>query len=143
MTPLDRFLAQVKFREDGCWEWTGARHVKGYGQIKVNNRAVRAHRFSYETFVAPIPDGLTIDHLCRHTWCVNPDHLRPLDHLANSSDNAQSRRTHCPSGHPYDAVNTLIGRRTGSGAPFRRCRTCASAQQRAWRDRNKAKSDTR
>ena len=39
---------------------------------------VMAHRFAYEEYVGPIPDGLQIDHLCRNKWCVNPEHLEPV-----------------------------------------------------------------
>lgn len=37
----------------------------------------------YELLVGPIPEGLTIDHLCRNTMCVNPDHLEPVTHREN------------------------------------------------------------
>jgi len=31
----------------------------------------------------PIPDGLTLDHLCRVRHCVNPDHLEPVTQTEN------------------------------------------------------------
>lgn len=42
----------------------------------------------------------------------------------------QSKKTHCPKGHPYDAANTYM--RPSGG---RVCRICRRAQQRAWLDR--------
>jgi DNA-binding XRE family transcriptional regulator len=29
----------------------------------------------------PIPDGMVADHLCRHTLCVNPNHLESVTSL--------------------------------------------------------------
>jgi hypothetical protein len=40
----------------------------------------------------------------------------------------QAMRTHCPQGHPYDAVNTVI-----NADGKRRCRTCINARARARR----------
>lgn len=40
----------------------------------------------------------------------------------------QAERTHCPQGHPYDAVNTVI-----NADGKRRCRTCINARARARR----------
>lgn len=39
-----------------------------------------------------------------------------------------AERTHCPQGHPYDAVNTVI-----QGDGKRRCRTCINARARSRR----------
>lgn len=63
-----------------CWNWTASTR-NGYGQISVGGRKGRiagAHRVAYELLIGPIPDGLVIDHLCRNTLCVNPDHLEPV-----------------------------------------------------------------
>lgn len=48
--------------------------------------------------------------------------------LAALSSLPQAERTHCPQGHPYDAVNTVI-----QGDGKRRCRTCINARARARR----------
>lgn len=45
----------------GCWEWTANRDRDGYGTFVVDRRPRRAHRWSYEYFVGPIPPGLQID----------------------------------------------------------------------------------
>lgn len=60
----------------------------GYGEFftqRVNGKVkmVHAHRFSYEVVKGKIPDGLVIDHLCRNSKCVNPDHLEPVTQKEN------------------------------------------------------------
>lgn len=37
----------------------------------------------YERLAGPIPEGLTLDHLCENKDCVNPDHLDPCDRGEN------------------------------------------------------------
>jgi hypothetical protein len=42
-----------------------------------------SHKTYYERKYGNVPDGLTLDHLCRVRHCVNPDHLEPVPHLVN------------------------------------------------------------
>jgi len=65
-----------------CWIWTGAtRH--GYAAIWGGDRVVIGHRLTYEMLVGPIPEGLTLDHLCRATACINPGHTEPVSRAEN------------------------------------------------------------
>ena len=68
-----------------CWLWTGYITPLGYGTLTVRRlgRGFKAHRLVYELLVGPIPVGLELDHLCRNTRCVNPDHLEPVTHAEN------------------------------------------------------------
>lgn len=102
---------------DSCWEWTGGKS-KGYGYFFVlPRRHVKAYRFCYELLVGPIPEGLTLDHLCRNHGCVRPDHLEPVtlsENVARSNrvrSNVNSGRhnrvkTQCVQGHDYTEANT-------------------------------------
>lgn len=57
----NRFWAKVD-KTDECWLWTGTLTSHGYGQFKVNNRRLRAHRVAYGLTIGPIPDGAILDH---------------------------------------------------------------------------------
>ena len=72
-----RFWAKVRVSGD-CWEWTGATNSRGYGCLVRDKRGYLAHRYAYTLAVGPIPDGLTIDHLCGNKRCVRPEHLEPV-----------------------------------------------------------------
>lgn len=140
LTAMERFLKKVdQDAPDGCWRWTAGNNRRGGGGYGVfyeiatrdDAKQVLAHRFSYEAFVGPIPQGMDIDHLCRNIQCVNPKHLEVVTHRENirrgrspAADNA--RKTHCPNGHPFDEEHTY---RHGER---RQCRPCRNAYSRAY-----------
>lgn len=84
----------------------------------------------YEGLVGPIPDGFTLDHLCRNTSCANPAHLEPVTHEENvkrgRSGEGQALRTHCPQGHEYTDDNTY----QHGGRRF--CRACHRERNREY-----------
>lgn len=85
-TVEERFLAKVH-KTATCWLWQASTDGKGYGQMRItvdgDERLVQAHRLSHELFVGKIPDGKVVDHICHVVNCVNPDHLRAVDHKQN------------------------------------------------------------
>lgn len=131
LTSQERFW--LKVNKDGpvlnpelghCWEWTACLASKSrYGLFFTPGRTGVAHRFAYEWLVGPIPDGLTLDHLCRNRACVNPAHLEPVLPRTNvlrgvgvTAHNAA--KTHCKRGHPLTPENVYY--RKGG----RQCRLC-------------------
>lgn len=114
-----------------CWPWIMAKDHLGYGVWRKGgwSESRMAHRRMYELIVGRIPEGLTLDHLCRNRSCVNPDHLEPVELRENilRGDNPcaqNARKTHCPRGHPLAGRNLVIdqGRR--------RCRECLNKAKR-------------
>lgn len=70
----------------GCWIWTGHRNSAGYGGVRYGGRSMVAHRAYFAHYVAPIPAGLVVMHLCDEPACVNPDHLALGTQRANRTD---------------------------------------------------------
>jgi len=127
------FWERVQKEPGGCWLWTGQKRKDGYGRLCYRYNTDYAHRISYEIHKGPIPAGLHIDHLCRNTSCVNPDHLEAVT-LHENLDRGfapwavNKRKTHCPQGHEYDVQNTIID----NGK--RKCRLCTLERNRKrWR----------
>lgn len=128
--PAIRFWAKVE-KTERCWIWIGALR-NNYGRFGLTPKViVQAHRFAFENLIGPIPEGLHLDHLCRNTRCVNPDHLEPVTSKTNTqrgkAGTKDAIKTHCPKGHPYEGDNLEFHLSEGK----RRCRTCRNEQARA------------
>ena len=119
-TAEERFWAKVEVGV--CWRWTAALDTYGYGSFWLAPSMRLAHRVAWEMLVGPIPEGLTLDHLCRNRACVNPDHLEPVPHGENVRRSPAAHITRLrprepffPCGHPRSGEN-LLG--------CRKCRIC-------------------
>lgn len=126
---IARFWSQVE-KTDGCWNWTGAKHTQGYGLIKSGDISTRAHRISVLMSGREIPEEYQVDHLCKNTSCVNPDHLEVVTSKENTlrGDGPTAKnsvKTHCIHGHEFTEKNTRI-RKNDNGSSSRVCRVCAN-----------------
>ena len=138
-TLYQRFWAKVN-KTDTCWLWT-ASTIGGYGAIYAGERLGKnllAHRVAYEMLVGPIPEGLYLDHLCRVTLCVNPNHLEPVTQRENvlrgeSFMAKRARQTECLLGHPLSGAN-LYTYPNGN----RRCKICRNESLKRLYRRRKA-----
>lgn len=78
----------------GCWLWIGRRNNRGYGLTWADRVQISAHRLSHELFIGPIPQGLTIDHLCFTPACVNPNHIEAVSTATNNARSVARRGGH-------------------------------------------------
>jgi len=137
-SPEKRFWMKVDRRgPDECWLWTAKSVTRGgYGSFRVSpGKLMRSHRYAYELLIGPIPDGLTLHHLCETGACVNPAHLTPVSLEENSRLGSAALRTSwdrrreaefCGSGiHRFTPENTG---RDYRGRRF--CKACGNASAR-------------
>lgn len=131
----DRFWSSVD-KSGECWLYVGSTvDPDGYARFYAHGRRHMAHRFAYELVVAPIPEGLQVDHLCKVRNCVNPAHLEPVtpkeNNLRSESPAAKNAaKTRCVNGHVFTPENTYVHR-----GQARTCRTCNAkhVRRRYWR----------
>lgn len=134
------FFGKVK-KSSGCWKWLAHKTKDGYGQFAIDRKAYFAHRVAYTLLKGKIPNGLHIDHLCRHPWCVNPSHMEAVSLVTNTmrgnlgkvQRERHAKRTTCPKGHAKIGDNLVVYQK--GGYQCRGCRTCKREELRRWRKR--------
>ena len=143
---LSCFNRKYEKMPSGCWEWRAATGGNGYGIFWNGERTMVAHRWAYEQFTGPIPDGLELDHLCRNRCCVNPSHLEPVTHRENGLRGIAGQHriewpktnTECVNGHTLDEENTRTGFNP-DGRTYRVCKTCKRENRRKFYKKHSAK----
>lgn len=140
-SPDDRrlrpFWERVRVQDNGCWDHLGApTSNNGYPRIRRKRQRWVTHRYVWYLAEGRIPRDLEVCHTCDNPVCVNPFHLFLGTHTDNMRDmvakgriknHRNSRKTHCPWGHPYDDENTVWWRNR------RCCRACRDARNRRGR----------
>lgn len=98
MTTEEKILAMSSPEPmSGCWIWLGTIGKGGYGKITIGKRAdgsrrnTVAHLAAFELYKGKLPEGMEIDHKCRVTCCVNPDHLEAVTHVENMHRSFRAR----------------------------------------------------
>lgn len=68
-----------------CWVWVRYIGAGGYGHAtrRASDGSRVAHRVYWEDANGPVPQGMTLDHLCRNRACVNPAHLEAVPQSVN------------------------------------------------------------
>lgn len=91
-----------------CWDWRGYIQSGGYGQFRINNKGVLAHRASWAFYnQSIIPDELLVCHHCDNPKCINPKHLflgTALDNAHDSISKGRNAKSFC-AGHLHGRKN--------------------------------------
>ena len=116
-----------------CWLWKAGKVRDGYGNFRIGEKQVLAHRWTFERVNGSVPAGMELDHLCRVRHCCNPSHLEIVTRAVNQARGMKAQQTHCKNGHPYDEENTY---RKPSGR--RDCRACVRERVSQYRARKAA-----
>lgn len=120
--------AKIEFYLDkqpnGCWVWTRSKDIGGYGRVTWYGKGMPVHRAYLIDLGRNVPEGMTVDHLCRVRACANPDHLEVVTNRENilrgfGPPAVNARKTCCKNGHEFTNENTSI--RPNGG---RYCRAC-------------------
>lgn len=93
-----RFWSQVN-KDAECWNWIGVQ-AGSYGQLTVDGKRRRAHRFAWEMSNGPVPRGLVVMHTCDNRLCVRVSHLRLGTDGENIRDAARKGRMKQAEHHP-------------------------------------------
>jgi hypothetical protein len=151
---ISRFWLKVN-KTETCWLWAGSfgSRNRDYGFFFAGGKSHGAHRVAYELIKGEIPEGLCIDHLCRNTHCVNPNHLEAVTFSVNTMRGYIARgktrtkknynkkvnklkeiKTHCKNGHELNEENTGFHSYTSPKGkilgPYQFCRICWRAKSR-------------
>lgn len=142
---VDKFLSRyTPVTESGCWLWDGPVNEKGYGR----DGQLRAHRIAYELFNGAIPDGMTVDHMCRVRCCINPAHLQLMTHReANIQGGSGNRKFDpitgeqvCIRGHVMKGENVRVRYYKNSTRIFQlACQTCDAMHNESRKKRRLAR----
>lgn len=138
ITPAQERFERFIDRSGACWLWTGVRagHAPHqYGVFRVGTREddpkVYVHRYAYELWVGPIPEGMQVDHVkargCESKLCVNPDHLEAV---SGKENHRRKRLEVCRAGlhdltDPANVSWDKHGRRRG-------CKQCSRDRSREY-----------
>jgi hypothetical protein len=75
---LDILKRDCVINDEGCWLWQKSTSQQGYANKKIKGKNWRLHRYVHIILATNPPPSSkhTVDHICRNTTCIAPDHLR-------------------------------------------------------------------
>lgn len=124
---VDFVRAQMPDVQTPCIDWPKSCNRVGYGRRRFRGVTMGAHRAAWIEQHGDIPTGMTVDHMCFNTRCVNVEHLRLLTNEENAGNQRDAYKTHCANGHEYTPRNTY----RYPGTYRRACRACNLARYHA------------
>lgn len=120
------WLAKVRIDTHGCWLWTGSQDGHGYGSAYVHEHKEKrnVYRMMFEWVYGPVPEGYTLDHLCRVKLCCNPAHLEVVTKAVNIARAGLAHQAETPTCRKCGASDWMLNGVGSQGQPRRRCRNC-------------------
>ena len=109
-----------------------------YGAFGYQKFRTTTHRLAFFLSGRNLLPGQEVCHTCDNPPCANPNHLFAATRSENIRDcvrkgrHFETRKTHCPRGHPFSHDNTLITK-SGPQKGKRRCRVCHYDARRIYR----------
>lgn len=126
---LDRLYGRSEWVGD-CLVRMAPRDRDGYTSLGHQGKKWRAHRLAWTLARGEIPEGMTIDHLCKTPACINVMHMEVVTPTENSLRRSGWKTGLCAKGRhditdPANVRITSIGRRS--------CRPCWLEYYRQYR----------
>jgi hypothetical protein len=98
IVPIDVRFAMNVDSSGECWLWLGKKNSDGYGELEINKRTVKAHRYAFQQVSGKsIPSHLEVCHTCDQPACVRPAHLFLGTHSDNMIDMTNKGRGKQPN----------------------------------------------
>jgi hypothetical protein len=85
-------LYSIPEPNSGCFLWTKSCNSNGYGNLSFKGEVRSTHRWTWEAYNGPIPEGMHVLHRCDTPPCVNPDHMFLGSHQENMADCSRKGR---------------------------------------------------
>ncbi len=90
---VKKFVARLELAGlRGCWRFSGHHDTRERPQIKIGGKVQWAYRVAMAVFCGEVKEGMEVDHICNHPWCVNPAHLRQVTQEEHTTRENHGRR---------------------------------------------------
>jgi hypothetical protein len=75
---IDSLKRDCIINDEDCWIWQKATSEQGYAQKSILGKVWKVHRYVHQILATNPPPSSkhSVDHSCRNSTCINPDHLR-------------------------------------------------------------------
>lgn len=122
---LEKTLKKYSYDVGTCRLWMRSTNLRGYGELGYKGYSTSVHIHAYKLWRGEVPKDMTVNHLCRHKACINPDHLEVTSRIQNKIKGAK-RNLICLNGHRL-LQNSIICyfKKTGQ----RECKKCQDASK--------------
>lgn len=122
---LESILLKYSNLTGSCRLWKRSISTRGYGELGWKGHSTNVHIHAYKLWKGEIPKDMTINHLCRHKLCINPNHLEVTSRLRNRIKGGRKNLI-CLNGHRL-LKNSIMCyfKKTG----VRECKKCQDASK--------------